>query len=336
VATLDASIERREPALPAPGVLVDHQIQDLMRLGLLKIADFDSDSLQAASYDFRVGPSAAVTTASKPVDLREQPLILEPYSAALVLVEEIIELSDRVLGRLGAHSNLFKRGIFGSIGPQIDPGWSGRLRVSLLNMTEHPFLIRHKTPFITAEFHLLAEAPSKRHPLSPGATELTEEEINQILGRGGPSLKDVNQNMVQLLQTMKDAATLGTIMPHLVGRQEEAIAKMANVAGYLQGLSATRLGTVPLVHLEPGRYELERDIPVVLQPSDDGFIATFFDANIATGGDTEQEALDNLRSLIIDTFEMLESEPSEKLGPEPRRQLKVLRSLIRKVRQNAD
>lgn len=203
-----------------------------MRLGLLKIAEFDSDSLQAASYDFRVGPSAAVTTASKPVDLREQPLILEPYSAALVLVEEIeeiIELSDRVLGRLGAHSNLFKRGIFGSIGPQIDPGWSGRLRVSLLNMTEHPFLIRHKTPFITAEFHLLAEAPSKRYPLSPGASELTEEEINQILGRGGPSLKDLNQNVVQLLQMMKDAATLGTIMPHLVDRQEEAIAKMANV-----------------------------------------------------------------------------------------------------------
>jgi dCTP deaminase len=333
---VDVRIEGREPALPAPGVLVDHQIQDLMRLGLLRIADFDPDSLQAASYDFRVGPSAAVTTASKPVDLREQPLILEPYSAALVLVEEIIELSDRVLGRLGAHSNLFKRGIFASIGPQIDPGWSGRLRVSLLNMTEHPFLIRHRTPFITAEFHLLAEAPSKGRLLSPGAAELTEEEINQILGRGGPSLKDVNQNMVQLLQTMKDAATLGTMMPHLVGRQEDAIAKMANVTGYLQGLSATRLGPVPLIDLEPGRYELERDIPVVLQPSDDGFIATFFDANIATGGDTEQEALDNLRSLIIDTFEMLESEPSEKLGPEPQRQLRVLRSVIRKVRQNAD
>jgi predicted RNase H-like HicB family nuclease len=88
---------------------------------------------------------------------------------------------------------------------------------------------------------------------------------------------------------------------------------------------------VPLTILEPGRYELTRDIPVVLRPSDDGFTATYFDANIATGGDTEEEALDNLRSLIIDTFELLESQPSENLGPEPQRQSKVLRSLIRKV-----
>jgi predicted RNase H-like HicB family nuclease len=68
-----------------------------------------------------------------------------------------------------------------------------------------------------------------------------------------------------------------------------------------------------------------------MQPSDDGFTATFFDVNIASGGDTEEEALDNLRSLIIDTFELLDSEPADRLGPEPRRQLQVLRSLIRKV-----
>jgi hypothetical protein len=69
----------------------------------------------------------------------------------------------------------------------------------------------------------------------------------------------------------------------------------------------------------------------VLQPCDDGYIATFFDANIATGGDTEEEAVDNLRSLIADTFDFLNSEPTEHLGPEPLRQLRVLRPLIRRV-----
>jgi dCTP deaminase len=328
---MDASLERREPVLPAPGLLVDRQIQAVMSLGLLKIAGFDTDRLEAASYDFRVGPTAAVTTASRPVDLREQPLVLEPYAAALVLVEEIIELSERVLGRLGAHSNLFRRGIFASVGPQIDPGYSGRMRVSLLNMTEHPFLIRHKTPFITAEFHLLSEVPLKTYSGPPGEPELTEEEINQILGRGGPSLKDVHRDIIQLLQTMKDAATLGRDMPRLVGLQEETIGKMTSVTGYLQGLSACRFGPVPLTTLEPGRYELTRDIPVVLQPSDDGFTATFFDANIASGGDTEEEAVDNLRTLIIDTFDLLESVEPEKLGREPRRQLQLLRSLIRRI-----
>jgi dCTP deaminase len=329
--TLEKRKSTRKPALPPPGILVDSQIEALMSLGLLKIDSYESKSLQAASYDFRVGPTAAVTTASKPIDLRTQPLVLEPYAAALVLVEETVELSKKVLGRLGVHSNLFKRSIFASIGPQIDPGWSGRMRVSLLNMTEHPFLIRHKTPFITAEFHFLAAEPANQYPLSPGASELTEEEINQILGRGGPSLKDMHRDIIQLLETMKDAATLGKDMPRLVAQYDEAVVKMATVTGYLQGLSATRLGPVPLTSLDPGLYELERNIPVVLKPSDDGFTATFFDANIGTSGDTEEEAVDNLRTLIIDTFKLLNSEPIDRLGPEPQRQIRLLRSLIRKV-----
>ena len=71
---------------------------------------------------------------------------------------------------------------------------------------------------------------------------------------------------------------------------------MEKVTGYVQDLSATRLGPVPLTSLDPGRYELVREIPVVLQQSDDAFTATFFDANIGTSGDTEEEAVDNVRS----------------------------------------
>ncbi|MBZ5624822.1 MAG: hypothetical protein LAQ69_39900 [Acidobacteriia bacterium] len=319
--------------MPKPGVLVDSQIQTVMDLGLLQIKGFDADRLEGASYDFRVGPKAAVTTASRPVDLREQPLVLEPYAAALVLVEETVKLSDRILGRLGSHSNLFRHGIFASIGPQIDPGYSGRMRVSLSNPTEHPFLIKHKSAFITAEFVLLTKAPKKKYTGTPGEPDLTEEEINRILSRGGPSLKDLQRDVIELQRTMKDTATLAKDMPRFVDSVGSTLGSMNR---YLQGLAASRLGVVPLTMLEPRRYELDREIPAILQPSEDGFIATFFDANIATGGDTEQEALDNLRSLIIDTFEMLESEPSERLGPEPQRQLKVLQSIIRKVRQNAD
>ncbi len=322
------STRKTQASWPSPGVLVDRQIQAVMDLGLLQIKEFDADRLEGASYDFRVGPKAAVTTASRPIDLREQPLVLEPYAAALVLVEESVKLSDRILGRLGSHSNLFRHGIFASIGPQIDPGYSGRMRVSISNPTQHPFVIKHKSPFITAEFVLLTEAPKKKFSGTPGEPDLTEEEMNRILSSGGPSLKDFHRDMLELQRTMKDTATLAKDMPRFVDAQQSAIGKMT---GYLEGLTASRLGAIPLTTLEPGHYELDGEIQAVLHPSEDGFIATFFDANIATGGDTEQEALDNLRSLIIDTFTMLESEPSEKLGREPQRQLKVLRSVIRKV-----
>lgn len=88
---------------------------------------------------------------------------------------------------------------------------------------------------------------------------------------------------------------------------------------------------IPIATLVPEPYDLTKDIPAVLQPADDGFVATFFDANISTSGDTEEEAVSNLRSLIVDIFEYLESEPMEALGPEPTRQLEVLRAFIRRA-----
>jgi len=91
-----------------------------------------------------------------------------------------------------------------------------------------------------------------------------------------------------------------------------------------------RTGTIliPITTLAPEPYELMRDIPAVVQPVGDEFIATFFDANISTAGDTQEEAVSNLRSLILDTFEYFDAEAPESLGPEPTRQLGVLRKFL--------
>ncbi len=85
---------------------------------------------------------------------------------------------------------------------------------------------------------------------------------------------------------------------------------------------------VPITTLVPEPYQLLRDIPAVVQPADDGYTATFFDANISTSGDTQEEAVSNLRSLVLDIFEFLNSEPPDTLGPEPTRQLGVLRVFL--------
>jgi predicted RNase H-like HicB family nuclease len=88
---------------------------------------------------------------------------------------------------------------------------------------------------------------------------------------------------------------------------------------------------IPIATLAPEPYELVRAIPVVVQPAGGEFIATFFDANISTAGDTQEEAVANLRSLLLDMFEYLESEPPEALGPEPTRQLGVLRAFLTRI-----
>lgn len=102
-----------------------------------------------------------------------------------------------------------------------------------------------------------------------------------------------------------------------------------NVAKIEAELADTRKqASVAITTLSPEPYMLRRSIPVHIQPSGESFIATFFDANISTSGETQEEAFSNLKSLIVDTFDYLESVPEEQLGPEPLRQIAVLREFI--------
>lgn len=319
---------------PQPGILVDEQIRDVMALGWLKIDPFDEGALEPASYDLGVGDIAVVSTVPKPVDLRETPiLVIEPFAAALLQTDEILSLSPRMAGRLGPRSNLLRHGIFVSAGPQIDPGFDGRLFVNLLNVTDRPFMIRHHARFLTVEFHALSREPSRLYQgPHQHKTQLSDEEINVILSRGGPSLKDIHRDLLEMQGPIKEAAVLGREIPSVVDMQQSVLRDTRDVLKTLRELSLTRAAwvTVPITTLAPEPFDVLRDIPVVVQAVDDGFTATFFDANISTSGDTQEEGVSNLKSLIVDIFEDLQSEPPKRLGPEPSRQLMVLRSFIRR------
>jgi predicted DNA-binding antitoxin AbrB/MazE fold protein len=86
---------------------------------------------------------------------------------------------------------------------------------------------------------------------------------------------------------------------------------------------------VPIITLEPEPFDLLRSIPVVVQPTDDGYLATFFDANIGITGDTKEESVANLRLLLVDVFDELEREEAQ-LGPQLIRQLAVLRGFMKR------
>ncbi|MEK6804382.1 MAG: hypothetical protein AABZ34_17235 [Nitrospirota bacterium] len=86
---------------------------------------------------------------------------------------------------------------------------------------------------------------------------------------------------------------------------------------------------IPISSFAPEPYATMIPLQILLTPSDDGFMASFFDANIHSAGDTEEEAIENLKSLILDIFEMLTSSEPETLGPSTRKQLARLQSFIR-------
>jgi hypothetical protein len=80
----------------------------------------------------------------------------------------------------------------------------------------------------------------------------------------------------------------------------------------------------------PGEpYKVLKPIPVMLEWTGSAFLARFGEANIAMTGDTSTEALGNLAADVLDTYEDYSAE-ADTLGPEPARQLAVLRQYIAK------
>jgi dCTP deaminase len=319
---MDSLIEADALSLQ-PGILVDTDIIDALKHNYMRIEPFDQTALEPASYDLSLGSMAVVTTSSEPIDLAEEGLLkIPPYAAALVQTEEILTLSSRIVGRLGARSNLLQNGIIASTGPQIDPGFTGRLFVNLLNISDRPFSIRRGTRFLSAEFHLLAREPSRVYEgPHQNKTQLSDDDINRMLARSGPSLRDVHRDLLEIREYLKDAAMFGRDLP----RVSEEI--RAHIDSKLSSLSH-QFETVSMTTLAIPDLTLKRDIPVVIEQTDGGFVATFFDANLSMSGDTPEEAFRNLRGLIVDIFQDLDRESSDRLGPGPRTQQQILRAII--------
>lgn len=79
----------------------------------------------------------------------------------------------------------------------------------------------------------------------------------------------------------------------------------------------------------PGEpYALRRPITIEIeQIAEDDYLASFEEANIASSGTTFQEAYQNLAIEILNIFEKFTAE-HKNLGPEPNRQLKILRRYL--------
>ncbi len=75
-------------------------------------------------------------------------------------------------------------------------------------------------------------------------------------------------------------------------------------------------------------FRFVHPIPVSVITSDNEcHVATFQEANVSASGETQFDAVDSLVSLITDVFSFL-NDNSAHLGPEPARQLEVLRKYV--------
>lgn len=97
-------------------------------------------------------------------------------------------------------------------------------------------------------------------------------------------------------------------------------------------LSALRRSfLVPIETLEPEPYEITRPFTAVVMEAESEFEASIFDLSIFASGDTEEEAIANLKETLLDTVDRLNGLPDARLGKGPLRQKSLLNKYIRRV-----
>jgi dCTP deaminase len=315
-----------------PGILVDHHIVRAREQNLLSIDPFELRCLEPATYDVRVGDAAAVSTASRPIDLRHQELLtIEPGAMAILQSLEVLKLSKQIVGRLGPKTSLLRRGIVAATGPQIDPGFHGRLIVNLINLSPRTFVLRHADPFISVEFHRLAAEPDHGYRGEyQDRMGLAPEELEILFAYQGPTLAEIYRGFSELRDNIRDIARLRRdferLDEHITGGMELLQKTVSSIP--------ERQDAVPLAltitNFPDESYVAIQPIPVLVRKEGDSFLASFFDANVHASGETDQEALDNLRSSILDTLEVL-SESEGQLALPAERQWRSLKLYVRRT-----
>jgi hypothetical protein len=86
---------------------------------------------------------------------------------------------------------------------------------------------------------------------------------------------------------------------------------------------------VPIATFAPDTScKLKKEIPILIRPNGEDYLASFLDANINASGETPAEAVNNLKDMLLSLFVRLRSLPGNSLGPGPARQLAVLNEFI--------
>ena len=105
---------------------------------------------------------------------------------------EEIKLNAQHTGRFGLRSKYARKGLLATTGPQVDPGYHGRLIIGLTNLSPTPVSLSFKDDFISLEFHRLEE-PATNPYSGPYQDKLTlgAEEIETITEGTGMAISEV-------------------------------------------------------------------------------------------------------------------------------------------------
>ncbi len=164
-------------------LLADSQIQALIddeESGLI-IKPFESEQLQGASYDLRVGKRLLISGEDRESDLSEDGAVaLPPGDFAVTVSDEYFEIPQNMVLNIGPKTYLTKKGVILQAGMQIDPGFKGHLILGLYNSSPRKYVIEHIGDLCSIQFF----------KLQVNAKKVFEERPDYIKGKFPREMKD--------------------------------------------------------------------------------------------------------------------------------------------------
>jgi dCTP deaminase len=231
-------------------ILTYDQIIEAQEQHGIGIDPWDPEQLQPASYDLRVGAQGAVTSnKSGLINIEEKGfLTIEPGDFGIIITHEILTLSNQYAARFGLRSGLARQGLIATTGPQIDPGYTGRLILGLTNLTPKAIVLSYLDDIVSVEFHRLT-APTS-HPYQgkyQGKTSLGRDEIEFIINRESMALSEV---LTTLRTLTSDVASLNTSVENVASQVKSftnTVSTQVNqVSGQVKTFFAITIGIVSL------------------------------------------------------------------------------------------
>jgi len=114
-----------------------------------------------------------------------------------------VRLGPRYAGHIGLRSFYTRKGLALLAGPQIDPGFSGRLHVALVNLSPVEISVAYRDPLVTVVFHDLGIDVTRPYGSGPHdeyaeQDEITGSEIDDIRQHRGDAMSEMIREMASL------------------------------------------------------------------------------------------------------------------------------------------
>ncbi len=284
-------------------VLSGDMIERLVKAKVLEIVPFYSDGIMPATYDARLWKTILVTPSrrgeeGRPVHLDEEEgkrYMIKPGEFVAALTEEIVGLPADICGRFGLRSTVTRKGLVAFGGVQIDPGFVGRLSISLFNVGPEDIELKLGEPMFTVEFHRLEEATKHPYGSDPekhiyqNQTDFPPDQRDFIVHAQTTSLSEIGTIRKDMEQLDKRVNILEILRGgNIVSFFTRKVSQMPEVKRVLisQEEGAIDVFTIfdsPDVNVEYGIYKIEQEALLSFKEDELDFHAI----NLA---DYEQEA----------------------------------------------